>query len=147
MYKFHLWISNSVIIFERCLTMILSAAQMWSDLAKIGETIWENKRKVRRLMSANREMRYDNHGIHILYTLWENASSTSRIRHGEETGLYKCYRVCAFNCRADVYSRLSVIAFASNKGFSSDCEITLMSKIRAASSMSTRRDIRDPLIS
>lgn len=85
-------------------------------------------------MSANREMRYDNHDIHILYTLWENASSTSRIRHGEETGLCKCYRVCAFNCRADVYSRLSVIAFAINKGFSSDREITLMSKIRDTSS-------------
>lgn len=64
--------------------------------------------KSTRHSSADREMRYDDRDI----CHRENTLPVSRIRRREETGLRKCYRVRAFNCRASVYSRCAFALLA-----------------------------------
>lgn len=76
--------------FRICMLKMLSV--------KILETL--RKRKSVKSTSANREIRYDDRDI--CHT--ESTPPVSRIRRHEETGLRKCYRVRAFNCRVSLSS-------------------------------------------
>ena len=76
---------------------------------KVLETLRKKKSvKSTRHSSADREMRYDDRDI----CHRENTLPVSRIRRREETGLRKCYRVRAFNCRVSVYSRCAFALLA-----------------------------------